>query len=169
MEQIRTYDDFPVPMVLFAVVVSLSIYALGAVILAGFGPAMTALYLLFVVGNEVHIMKKSCVDCFYYDRWCAFGRGKLAALFFRQGDPARFPAKKISWTDLLPDMLVVMIPLGGGIALLAQGFTWGLALLMAAFLGLALGGNYVVRSRVACRYCRQREIGCPAEQLFSGE
>lgn len=168
MEQTRTYDDFPVPMVLLAVVVTLSLYALGAIILSGFGPGMTLLYLLFIVGNEVHVMKKSCVDCFYYGRWCAFGRGKLAALIFRKGEPGRFIAKKIGWVDLLPDMLVLLIPLGGGIALLVQGFSWGLALLLAALLGLALGGNYVVRSQVACKYCRQSELGCPAERLFSG-
>jgi hypothetical protein len=27
-------------------------------------------------------------------------------------------------------------------------------------------GNAVVRSQLACRYCRQREIGCPAQRLF---
>jgi hypothetical protein len=24
-----------------------------------------------------------------------------------------------------------------------------------------------VRGQLACKYCKQRELGCPAEQLFS--
>jgi hypothetical protein len=166
MENIKTYDNFPRSLVLFTIFVTASIYVVGAGILYGFGPAMTALYLLFAVGNEIHVMKKNCVDCYYYGKWCSFGRGKLAALLFPQGDPKRFIAKRISWIDLLPDMLVLVFPLVGGSALLIQRFSWGLTMLIALFLGLALGGNYAVRSRIACTYCRQRELGCPAEQFF---
>jgi hypothetical protein len=28
-------------------------------------------------------------------------------------------------------------------------------------------GNGLVRGSLACKYCKQREIGCPAEQLFN--
>ncbi|HEY6011132.1 MAG TPA: hypothetical protein VIX18_06640, partial [Nitrospirota bacterium] len=140
---------------------------LGAAILAGFGVVMSALYLLYCLGNELHVMKKSCVDCFYYGRWCAFGKGKVAPLLFKQGEPGRFISKMISWKELMPDMLVLMIPLLGGIALLVQRFSWSVALMLAALLVLSLNGTYVVRSQIACKYCKQRELGCPAEQFFS--
>lgn len=166
MELIKTYENFPPSMVLFAILVNVSIYAVGAVILSGFGNLMAALYLLFCMGNEIHVMKMSCVDCYYYGKWCAFGKGKLAAHLFKQGHPDRFIAKSISWKELLPDMLVVMIPAIGGIALLTQHFVWGTALLLAVLLALSLGGNYAVRSQIACKYCKQRELGCPAERFF---
>lgn len=167
METIRSYENFPIRLVAAAVLVNVSIYALGSFILAGFGSIMMALYLLYCLGNEVHVMKMSCVDCYYYDKWCAFGRGKAAALFFRQGDPRRFLTKSISRKDLIPDMLVVIFPLVGGIALLIRDFSWGIVIALALLLTLSFGGNYLIRSRVACVCCKQRELGCPAEQFFS--
>ncbi len=127
---------------------------------------MIALYLLYCLGNEVHVMKMSCVDCYYYDKWCAFGRGKAAALFFRRGDPRRFLTKSISWKELTPDMLVVIFPLVGGIALLIRDFSWRTVIALAFLLMFSFGGNYLIRSRVACACCKQRELGCPAEQFF---
>ncbi len=166
MEPVKTYENFPVSMILIALGVTVSIYTLGVAILSGFGTIVAALYLLYCLGNEIHVMRMSCVDCYYFDRWCAFGRGKLAPLLFKQGDPKRFISKCISWKELLPDMLVLLIPLAGGIALLIRSFSWGTALMLAALLALSFGGNYLVRTRIACAYCKQRELGCPAEQFF---
>lgn len=169
MESVKPYENFPFSMVLFAVLVNVSIYALGMAILSGLGNIMAALYLLYCLGIEVHVMKMSCVDCFYYGKWCALGRGKLAPLLFKQGDPKRFTSKCISWKELLPDMLVLLIPLIGGIALLTQYFSWSMAMMLVALLALSFGGNYIVRSRIACKNCKQRELGCPAEQFFGKE
>jgi hypothetical protein len=166
MEPVKAYEDFPFPMVLFAILVTVSIYALGVAILSGFGISMAVLYLLYCLGVEIHVMKMSCVDCCYYGKWCAFGRSKVAPFLFRQGDPKTFASKCMSWKELLPDMLLLLIPLVGGIALLILGFSWSLAMMIAALLALSFGGNYVVRSKIACKYCKQRELGCPAEQFF---
>lgn len=167
MEPVKTYDEFPLSLVMAAVLVNVSIYGLGAAILSGFGYVAAAIYVFFCLGNEIHIMKMSCVDCWYYGKRCAFGKGRIAPLLFKQGDPGRFAAKSITWKALLPDMLIVMIPLVGGTALLLSGFSWSLAIMLVLLLGLSSGGNYVVRSGFACKYCKQRELGCPAERLFS--
>ncbi|HWR72711.1 MAG TPA: hypothetical protein VN604_06050 [Nitrospirota bacterium] len=167
VEEIKTYENFPVRLVAVAVLVNISIYAVGAIILSGYGNLAAALYLFYCLGNEVHVMKMSCVDCYYYGKWCALGKGKAASFLFKRGDPGRFTARAISWKELLPDMLVLMIPLVGGIALLIQGFSLSRLLMLAFLLALSLGGNYLVRSKIACAYCKQRELGCPAEQFFS--
>lgn len=167
MDVSKPYEHYPRCMAGVAVLLNVTIYALGAAILAGFGVVMSMLYLLYCLGNELHVMKASCVDCYYYGRWCAFGKGKVAPLLFKRGEPGRFISKKISWKELLPDMLVLMIPLIGGIALLVQRFSWSVALMLAALLVLSLNGTYLVRSQLACKYCKQRELGCPAERFFS--
>ncbi len=169
METIRTFENFPIRLVAIAVLVNILIYISGAFILAGFGSIMMALYILFCVGNEVHVMKTSCVDCYYFGKWCALGRGKLAPLFFKKGDPQRFNKKSISWKDLLPDMLVTVFPLVGGIVLLIKDFSWWIVLALILLLALTFQGNYLVRTRIACAFCRQRELGCPAEQFFNKE
>ncbi len=167
MERIGPYEDFPAGLVAAAALVTVSIYGVGAFVLAGFGSMMTALYLVYCLGNEVHVMRTSCVDCYYYGKWCAFGKGKLAALLFRRGDPQRFPAKKISLKELTPDMLVVVFPFLGGTLLLLRDFSWAAAAALAILLILSFGGNYLIRSKVACAGCKQREMGCPAERYFS--
>jgi hypothetical protein len=161
-----SYENFPARLIMPSLLVTVLIYAVGAFILAGFGSIMMWLYLLFCLGNEIHIMRTSCRDCWYYGKWCAFGRGKAAALFFKQGDPQRFPTRTISWKDLASDMLVVIFPLVAGLALLIREFSWGTAVALAFLLMLSFGGNYLIRSRVACANCKQRELGCPAEQFF---
>lgn len=166
MKEIKAYENFPVRLAGISILVTVSIYALGTYILSGYGPIAAALYAAYCLGNEIHIMRMSCVDCYYYGNRCAFGRGKVARFLFKQGDLVRFTAKSISWKELLPDMLVLMIPLLGGIALLVQEFSWSKTMALAVLLGLSSGGNYFVRSQIACKYCKQRELGCPAEQFF---
>jgi hypothetical protein len=70
------------------------------------------------------------------------------------------------WKDIVPDFLVFMIPVLAGILLLIQEFTWIVLILIIALFLLGFLGNALVRGQLACRYCKQREIGCPAEQLF---
>jgi hypothetical protein len=111
-------------------------------------------------------MTASCVYCYYYDKWCAFGKGKVAALIFKRGDPERFLTKTISLKELTLDMLIVLFPLVGGIALLIRDFSWQTVISIAFLLVFSFGGNYLIRSRVACACCKQRELGCPAEQFF---
>jgi hypothetical protein len=55
----------------------------------------------------------------------------------------------------------------GGTALLIRVFfSWEIVIALAILLTLSFGGNYLIRSRAACARCKQRELGCPAEQFF---
>lgn len=66
----------------------------------------------------------------------------------------------------MPDFLVSLIPLGVGITMLIRSFSWPVLLLIVTLAFLGSVGTGLVRSRLACNYCKQRELGCPAEQLF---
>jgi len=167
MEETKTYENFPVWMPLLSNLHILLIYAAGVWILSYVGTGLAAAYLVFAVAVEVRVMKKSCVNCYYYGRDCGMGKGKLCAMLFKQGDQAKFGSTPISWTDLIPDFLVPVFPFVAGAVLLVRGFSLTIAGLMLALLLLATIGTGAVRSGYACRYCRQRECGCPAEQLFS--
>ncbi len=67
---------------------------------------------------------------------------------------------------MVPDLLAFIIPLLAGIILILQKFTWVIPVLVAALFLLSFPGTAYVRTKLACRYCKQREIGCPAERLF---
>jgi hypothetical protein len=112
-------------------------------------------------------MKRSCVNCYYYGKYCAVGKGRIASLFFRKGSPKKFMRDKISWKDVLPDFLVSIIPLTAGIILLIVNFSLLLLVLIILLVILTFPGNAFIHGSLICKYCKQRKIGCPAEQLFN--
>ena len=163
-----SYERFPLSIVLLSNALAMSIYTIGACILAGFGLWVVVLYLLYCLWVEFRILKKSCVNCYYYGKRCGLGKGRVCSLLLTQGVPSDFASKQISWWGILPDFMVSIVPLIVGTVQLARGWSWLLIALLAALLVLSSAGNAVVRGQFLCRYCRQREIGCPAEKLFSG-
>ena len=167
MEETECYENFPIGIVILSNLVAISIYGVGAYILLGTCIVFTVLYVLYCLWIEISILKKSCVDCYYYGKVCGFGKGRLCSLLFKKGNSQKFVEKEISWLQLFPDFFVFIFPLIGGIILLIRDFSWLIQILLIVLAILSFGGNAVIRGSFACKYCKQREIGCPAEQLFS--
>jgi len=168
MQNNKAYENFPIWIPLLSCAQSLSIYALGAFIFSQLGMLFTVLYLMYCLWIELRILKESCVNCYYYGKTCGLGRGKLCALLFKKGNPEKFAEKEISWKDLIPDFLVLIFPLIGGIIGLIRDFTWLVLALMVILVILWFFGNALIRGSLACKFCKQKELtGCPAEQLFN--
>ena len=163
----ETYERFPGRVVILTNALSVAIYALAAYLMARLGIAFAAVYLLYCLWVEFRVLTASCVHCYYYGKVCGFGKGKLCSWLFRRGDPRRFLEKEISWRGVAPDFLASILPLAVGVAVLVRSFSWSTLAVMILLLVLASAGTACARGCFACRYCRQREIGCPAEKLFS--
>lgn len=162
----ESFENFPLRLVIVSDAVSLGIYAIGAYIMFRTGAVWGWLYLLFCLVVEIRIMRLSCIHCYYYGKLCGLGKGKIAALLFGKGDPKKFLEKEIKWKDLIPDFLIALVPFIIGIYLLIRDFNWLLLFLVIALFILATAGNGFIRSNIVCKYCKQRELGCPAEKLF---
>jgi hypothetical protein len=161
------YENFPPWMVASTLLVQLAVYALGAYILLQIGIVFLVIYVACILALEYRLLRHHCVDCYYYGRRCCFGKGRLSALLFRKGNPENFPGKKIGWTDILPDFLIALVPIVLGIILLVLRFDPFILAAVVLLAILAFPGSGFIRSRWSCRFCRQRERGCPAEQLFN--
>ena len=161
------YDEFPLSSVLFCIAVNISIYIVGAYLIAPLGKIFVALYLLYCLWMEIRVLIMSCRACFYYGRLCAFGRGKICSLLFKKGSPEGFKMKKITWINLVPDFLVSLIPLVIGGFYLIQSFTWLRLSLIVVLVIIAFPVTGFVRRSISCKFCRQKEMGCPAVQLFA--
>ena len=107
------------------------------------------------------------MNCYYYGKICGLGRGKLCSILFKKGKPESFIDKEISWKDLIPDFLVMIFPLIGGIVILIRDFNWLILFLMVVLVMLFMGGTAFIRGSYACKYCKQKELGCSAEELFN--
>lgn len=166
MQEPGCKENYPAATVVVSNLLSVLIWGIGAFILWQFSIILAIAYVFFILILEFRLLSGHCVDCYYYGRTCAFGKGRLSARFFSKGSPEKFIAMRLSWKDIVPDFLIFMVPVLAGMLLLVQGFTWTVLILIIALLLLGFAGNAFVRGQLACRYCRQREIGCPAQQLF---
>jgi hypothetical protein len=123
--------------------------------------------LLFIGIQEFRLIKRHCTNCYYYGKACAFGQGKISSIFFKKGDVKKFCKKQMTWKDILPDFLVSLIPILVAIVLLIIRFNWTILILVILLFLLTFIGNGLIRGSLACKYCKQRKLGCPAEQLFN--
>jgi len=163
----KTHDNFPIWIVILSNLVSILIYSLGFFLTLRLGWIAAVLYLVFILAFEYRLISKHCVNCYYWGKTCGFGKGRISSLFFQKGDPSKFCDKKMTWKDMIPDLLVTLIPLVIGIVFLIIKFNF--LLLTAAILLIVLTtmGNSFIRGTLTCKFCKQRELGCPAEKLFS--
>lgn len=159
-------ENYPWWMVFFSNFVSITIYFIGAYIIYKLGFAWSILYLIYILTLEFRLVKRHCTNCYYYGKICAFGKGKISSMFFKNGDVKDFCKKQMTWKDMIPDLMVSLIPLIIGIIILIKDFDWLLLLLMIILFILASSGSGIIRSKLACKYCKQRKIGCPAQKLF---
>ncbi len=163
------YENYPLWIVLVSNLFSISIYIIGTYIISGLGLIYAIIYLIYCLFMEIRLLKNGCVNCYYYGKICGFGKGKLSALFFKKGDISKFNEKETSWKDMIPDLLVLALPLIAGIIILIYSFSWTILILMIAILILSTAGNALIRGSLTCNMCKQRELGCPAEKLFNKE
>lgn len=167
MIKTKSYENFPLWIPFIAILVSVISYSIGAVILSGFGIIFSILYLFYCLGAELLVIIRSCKDCWYYGKICGLGKGKIAPLFIKKGDTKRFADRDISMVHMIPDFLVVILPLLGGVMLLLLDFSILVLSLMVVLIILFFGGTAFIRGTFACKYCKQKDIGCPADAIFN--
>jgi hypothetical protein len=160
------YENYPLGMIAVAGALSLAVYAAGAYILAQWGILFAVLYLGYCAFVELQLYRGSCVNCYYYGKLCGFGKGKICSFLFSRGNPAKFAQRKPTWKDLLPDMLVLIIPVVGGIVRLIVDFEWSVLAAVVLLFFLSSVGNGFVRGSLTCKHCKQYEAGCPAARMF---
>ncbi|MBN2600908.1 MAG: hypothetical protein JXR87_02825 [Candidatus Marinimicrobia bacterium] len=167
MMEMNSYENFPVWIVLLANAVSILLYGIGFFICYRLHWIAGILYLLFILTLEFRLIGRHCVNCYYFGKICGFGKGWFSAKLFKRGDSAEFCAKEMIWKDMIPDMLVVIIPLIIGIILLVMNFSILILTALIVMILLASTGNSFVRGSLTCKYCKQLELGCPAAKLFN--
>jgi len=160
------YRSFPARIVIISNLLSLAIYVMGAYLMYRIHLVALVLYILYILILEFRLLRGHCVNCFYYGRACAFGKGKMSSLFFKKGGPRKFVHAKITWKDIIPDFLVTIVPLIAGVVLLIMDFEWLIPVVLVMLIILGFPGMGLLRGKMACLHCKQRMIGCPAEQLF---
>ena len=167
METLKRYENYPLGTVILSTCVSLSIYTLGFLIIFRAGFVFSILYLLFILGLEYRLLIYHCTNCFYWGRICGFGKGKLSSWFFKRGESSQVCKKDFTWKDIIPDFLVSLIPFVIGIIIFILQFDILLLSEVLTLVFLTTTGNGYIRGTLTCKYCKQSELGCPADLLFN--
>jgi hypothetical protein len=167
MEVPRTYENFPFRIVFLSNLVSGLIYISGFIITFRLHWIVAAIYVAYLLVLELRLLSQHCTACYYWGKTCGFGKGRISRVFFKKGDPSKFCGDNMSWKEMIPDLLITLIPLVIGIVLLIHSFEILLLSAVVLLIVLTTSGNGYIRGNLTCKYCKQRETGCPAYKLFN--
>ncbi|HEX2935710.1 MAG TPA: hypothetical protein VHO72_10190 [Bacteroidales bacterium] len=163
----NTYENFPFRTVLISNALPVGIYITGIIVMAYLGWVFAIIFLAFILSLEFRVIRSHCINCYYWGKTCGFGKGQLSAWLFKKGNPAKFCIKAMTWKDMIPDMLISLIPWITGAVLLIIHFRLIILVALIILVFLTTIGNGYVRGSLTCKYCKQRDLGCPADNLFN--
>lgn len=162
----KALEEYPISSVIVYNLVALVNYAIGLYLFYQISATFAWTYLVYLVVVEVTVYREGCVSCYYYGKRCFSGRGAIAPLLFKKGDPKKFCEKEVTWKSLLPTMLTTVLPIVAGGYLLLQSFSWLIVALLAVPVLTWVVGNPIIYGKLGCPYCKQGRICCPANDFF---
>lgn len=120
------------------------------------------IYLAFaVIIVGVVLRKLLCTNCYYYDRWCCMGWGKLSALFFKKGNIEAFntsPGQKLA---PLTYSILSVIPIVFIVTSIFQDFSITKLAVLILLLLISFYSGAISRKKT-CAKCKMRFMckGC---------
>jgi len=118
-------------------------------------------YILFLhlLWYILYLRKLVCRNCYYYDKWCGLGWGKLSAKMFKKGNVEDF--KDSVGLKLAPATygLLMIIPLILLIISIIQGFSWYKIVVLMLLLAISFYSGGIGR-KYSCSHCKMNLI-CP--------
>jgi hypothetical protein len=121
-------------------------------------PLAAWIYLVFAIIMVFVIMRRLvCIDCYYYDKWCCIGWGKLSALFFKKGDIEKFNTSVGFKLAPITYGLLSLIPLILIIISLVQNFTVSKIIVLLLLFSVSFYIGVISRKKV-CANCMMRLI-----------
>ena len=156
------HEEFPLSTVLYNGVTIGGAAVIGVIIAAQFGVGAVIGYLVLLALTLIGLLATVCARCSYYGHRCALGVGKLVSLLFKKGREDEFAETTSQLLSIgLLLVLLLVLPVAGGVNLLIRQFTQWRLVQLAALVGLLLAA-LIPHPYLVCRHCRQREQGvCP--------
>ena len=124
-------------------------------------PMLTIIWVVLVVVIQILLKKHNCSGCYYYDKLCHLGWGKISSAMFKQdsGDPKM--GMKLSFFYILPPPLIFLTSL---IFAIIKSPTWAYWIILALFTILNVA-SFPIRKK-GCSLCAMREV-CPGSAAIS--
>lgn len=153
-------DEYPKSAIILANLTMVLWLVLGTVASWFFSPVAAAIYILIAVSIVIFVLRKLvCTNCYYYGKWCGTGWGKLAALFFKQGDIGKFGTSAGIKIAPLTYGLLTIVPVILVLISLIIEFTVPKVAVLVLLLAVSFYSGAVSRGK-ACKQCKMRN-SCP--------
>lgn len=134
--------------------------ALGTIAVWLLYPILSVFFLAFAVIMVYIVLRKVvCTNCYYYDKWCSIGWGKLAAKLFKKGNIEKFNTNiGVKLAPLVYGLLTI-IPLIAIVVsiILLFDYTKISILILLLLVSVYSGG---ISRKYACSKCKMK-ISCP--------
>ncbi|HID62959.1 MAG TPA: hypothetical protein EYP49_09510 [Anaerolineae bacterium] len=153
------YESFPRTTVLYNLLTLGGAMVVGVIVLAQLGIWAMIGYLVLLALAYYGVLALVCTRCYYYDRRCATGIGKVAALFLRKGREEEFGQTAAQKVALLLLGIALLLPLLGGIVSLLVGYSTLRLVLLVALLALLVAA-LAPHPGLVCGHCKLAEKGC---------
>lgn len=153
-------EEYPKTSIILGNLMMILWIALGTIACWFFSPLVAWIYLasaIIMVG--IVLRKLVCTNCYYYDKWCGTGWGKLSALLFKEGSLEEFPTSTGVKLAPITYGLLSLIPLIFIIISIVQGFTVPKVIVLALLLLVSFYSGFISRKK-GCANCKMRLI-CP--------
>ena len=124
-------------------------------------PILTIIWVVLVIVIQILLKKHNCSGCYYYDKWCHLGWGKISSAMFKQvsGDPKM--GIKLSFFYILSPPLIFLVSI---IFALIKSPVLAYWIILALFIILNVVSFHVRKK--GCCLCAMREI-CPGSAVKS--
>ena len=153
------YESFPRTTVIYNLLTLGGAMVVGVIVLTQLGVWVMVGYLVLLALTGYGVLALVCTRCYYYDRRCATGVGEVVALFFKKGQEKEFGQTASQKAAMLLLVIVLLLPLVGGITSLVVGYSTLRLVLLMALTALMVAG-LAPHPRLVCSHCKLAEKGC---------
>ena len=122
-------------------------------------PILTILWALLVLVIQIALKKHNCSGCYYYDKRCHLGWGKISSALFKQNSGALETGKKLSLFYIISPPAVLLISIFTGIFQPVHWYYWVILGLFVMFNAI----TFPIRKK-GCAACAMREV-CPGSAV----
>ncbi len=123
-----------------------------------FSPILATVFFIIAV-LVVYIILRwlVCTNCYYYDKWCSMGWGKLAAVLFKQGKIEEFNESiGVRLAPIVYGLLTIFPLIVVVISIIAEIDYYKIAVLVILLVFFVLSGN--VSRKAACASCKMNTV-----------
>jgi hypothetical protein len=151
-------ERYPMSRVIFGNIIMILWIVVGTIAVWFFSPVVATVYLIVAVMTVYFILRKLvCTNCYYYDKWCSFGWGKLAAALFKRGKIEEFSESiGVRLAPIVYGLLTVFLLIVVLVVLIGEFDFYKLAVLGILLFFAVYSGS--VSRRSACESCKMNTV-----------